>query len=72
MSNICYIDQLPEEILHMIYNKSLKIEWNTYNQHGYRYSRIYDCSRYHRQFRKKSIYLYDYSTRDWIFWNTLI
>ncbi len=72
MSKVCYIDSLPIELLHIIYEKSKKIEQTNTWSHGYEYCRLYDCSRQHRKNRKKAICYYNYETRDWIFWNWII
>ena len=71
-TKINYLDNLPPELLDIIYHKAKKIEWTSQNTHGYEYCRLYDCSKQHRLHRKKAICYYDYSAGDWRFWDNIV
>lgn len=60
-----YLDDLPIEILDIIYCKSKKINYINHWSLGRHYSQLYDCSRFHNKNRIPQYYKYDYLTRSW-------
>ena len=68
MESKCYINNLPEELLDIIYIKSNKLYCKREWENSVMYSFIYDTSLQHRKNRTKKIYKYDYFLKQWVYW----